>query len=250
MGIFVLISLTVLNIFISRYLYILILRDDITFQISRKNILPLFKLLSPILVKKRAYQRTLNYKYILVELITILNSILLYFALLNLSLLTILFLFISFYILSFLLTHDIIYFEIPSQTTRVLVILAILINILVIFIGQTQELFLKLGTIDNLITGVITGLIFYLIVKLTKEKGMGTGDIYLFMFIGLVFGWKLTLISITSTLLIASISGIIFTVFNKKLKNILIPLVPFITIGFLITLAFGNDISQTLFPFL
>ena len=82
---------------------------------------------------------------------------------------------------------------------------------------------------DGLSGGLILGCFFLLIVLITKEKGMGLGDVYLFILMGLLVGIKY----IYWALLITIFGAIIFSLIkNKGLKQkSKISLVPFIFLG-------------------
>lgn len=83
--------------------------------------------------------------------------------------------------------------------------------------------------VDGLSGGLILGCFFLLIVLITKEKGMGLGDVYLFILMGLLVGIKY----IYWALLITIFGAIIFSLIkNKGLKQkSKISLVPFIFLG-------------------
>lgn len=248
-------ALLLLNLLIililTRSIFIYLIRYDLNLNLSRISFIKLLVTPRTLPVKKNSFIKFLNLRYILTSLFSIPLAIFTTIFILNEGVFqSVIFTYLVTLLLIILSVNDLIYFEISASITRVLVMLAILFNILGALTNLLDFKTFALGTLDNLITGVVFSIIFYLIVRLTKEKGMGEGDIFLFMFIGLIFGWKLGLISITLTLLYASLFGLTLAILKRKFKNILIPLVPFISLGFITTLALGKEISLFLFPFL
>ncbi len=156
--------------------------------------------------------------------------------------------------LLYLAVYDIVTFSIPFALIRNLTILAIFINIAVNIVKFLSESFghplltnVRLGNIDNLISGVLFGLLIWIIVKVSKEKAMGEGDIYFVLVLGFILGWPNTLISFLATLIVGSIISILYSLYIQKFKEVLVPFVPFLVLGFIIALTFGQDIYSKLF---
>lgn len=105
---------------------------------------------------------------------------------------------------------------------------------LVLNIAHQVYLLFAQNYVDGLLGGLILGGFFLLIVLATKEKGMGLGDVYLFILMGLLVGINY----IYWALLITVFGAIIFSFvkykgFKRKSK---ISLVPFIFFGCYMTL--------------
>ena len=77
-------------------------------------------------------------------------------------------------------------------------------------------------------------------------NGMGGGDIKLYAVCGLFLGWKLTLLSLFLTSVIASVFGIILMLMKKAKdgKKTRLPLVPFIAVSNFISIFWGYDLIK------
>ncbi|MFA5886745.1 MAG: prepilin peptidase [Patescibacteria group bacterium] len=94
-----------------------------------------------------------------------------------------------------------------------------------------------------IVSALIGGAFFFIQYILTKKRGVGEGDIYLGIFLGLTFP---NLVDLVAALLIAYFSGAIvssFLVFyHRKAWQSRIALGPFLAIGAIITLIWGQEI--------
>ena len=102
---------------------------------------------------------------------------------------------------------------------------------------------------DSIIGAVVCGggmlLLIYLIELIVKKEVMGGGDIKLFAMTGLFLGIKGGLLTIILSVYVGAIYGvgtILYSKIKNKEYNSMIPYGPFISIGALITLLYGNDI--------
>jgi leader peptidase (prepilin peptidase)/N-methyltransferase len=77
---------------------------------------------------------------------------------------------------------------------------------------------------------------------LFKREGMGGGDVKLLAMIGAFLGWEAVIITIISSSLIGSITGIIMIVFKGKNFKYAIPFGPFLSLGAVITLFYKSEI--------
>jgi leader peptidase (prepilin peptidase) / N-methyltransferase len=85
-------------------------------------------------------------------------------------------------------------------------------------------------------------LFFGFLILITKGRGMGGGDLKLAVFIGLVLGFPGTLIAIMLAFLLGSLVGILLLTIGKKKFGQAIPFGPFLSIGSLAALFWGNQI--------
>jgi len=104
-----------------------------------------------------------------------------------------------------------------------------------------------LGLVDSLIGCLSGGAVFYLIALLSRG-GMGGGDVKMMAMIGAFMGWK----GVFLTTLIGSVTGsligiglMIFTGAGRKTK---VPFGPFLALGALISIFFGDIVLDWFFP--
>lgn len=259
------------GLLVSKYLFLIVIRQNDTQYYIKNNKQIAFFLLLPYLLftkiikNKDVKNRKFDWYSILTELLGGFS-----FALFCLSLYKIytevvftapeiilhLAIFLFFYIsLLYLSVYDIVTFSIPEQFVRSILFLIVLINLIIglirflyfRFSGSQVLEAIHVGYLDNLAAGIIAGLLIYLIIKLSKNKGMGTGDIDIMVILGLILGWPAILSSFFLTLIIGSIIAIIYATKAKKFHNLLVPFVPFLFLGFVIALGFGRDLVYYIF---
>lgn len=112
----------------------------------------------------------------------------------------------------------------------------------------------KISWVESLLGILLGGGSFLLIAwgyeKISKREGLGGGDIKLLGMIGAWLGVKSLLIVIVLSSLLGSIVGIGAMVFQKKDFKTAIPFGPFLALGALAYLFFGNELQAILFPVL
>jgi len=84
-------------------------------------------------------------------------------------------------------------------------------------------------------------------VLLFKQSGIGMGDVKIYAPIGLFIGWKLSLMSIWFAFFFGGLFGLLWIFIFKRDKKEMIPFAPFIVIGVLVTLFWGEGIMQRLY---
>lgn len=89
---------------------------------------------------------------------------------------------------------------------------------------------------ENLIASIILGLIFQLIVLITKEKGLGQGDVRIAIICGLLIGTSNLILWVYITVFTALIYGLILAYKKKRFKGLKIPFVPFMVLGSIVTI--------------
>ena len=187
--------------------------------------------------KCRNCNKSISARYFIVELITGISFLLIYFNYKDFN--TIVFLSILVLILIMIFFIDLENFIIPDTLNFSIMGLAILKNFLPNFNTSL------IHEINQSIIGGIVGylsiwLIIYLYKTLKKIEGMGLGDAKLMAGIGLLFGWQ----SIPFVLFVSSILGLFFVVPSliKKQKNLRteIPFGPFIILACLVYFAYGS----------
>ena len=102
------------------------------------------------------------------------------------------------------------------------------------------------GMIDlSLFTSAILAALFFLFLHLvTKGKGMGFGDIKLAFLLGLTLGFPKILVGLFTAFLTGAFGGVILIIIKNKSLKTKIAFGPFLIIGWLIALIWGEKIWQ------
>lgn len=137
--------------------------------------------------------------------------------------------FISLFMIIFV--SDIVYMIIPD---KVLIFFAVLIGI--------ERVFIPLTPWWDVIIGAIVGFSLLFFITLISKGGMGGGDVKLFFVIGLVLGWKLTILAFFLSTLYGTFFGIVGMLMGKVKKGKPFPFGPFIVLGSLTAYYFGESL--------
>ena len=199
-------------------------------------------LLSFIILKAkcRSCPAKISSKYFLVELISALSFVLIFY-LYSFSLTTLLFfiLSISFIIIFFI---DLKHFIIPNELTYPLMIIGFIKSF-----DPNLNLNLFPNALNSLIGGMFGFIIIWLIIfiykKFRNKEGMGLGDAKLLSAIGFWFGWVSIPFVIFFSSVVALLSVIPDLIKSKKNLSSQIPFGPYIIIGNIIFLAFIDQIK-------
>lgn len=194
--------------------------------------------------KCRACKVKINKMYFTVELISILSFLVIYYFFgLTITSLMLAILSIFFIIIFFI---DLKHYIIPNILTFPLMIIGFI---------KSFDPNINTSIFPNYINSLIGGIFGYLIIwsmiyfykKIKNKEGMGLGDAKLLAVIGFWFGW----ISIPFVIFISSVVALVFvapSLINKSKKmSSQIPFGPFIIIGCILYLSFGDQIKQYLF---
>ena len=98
-----------------------------------------------------------------------------------------------------------------------------------------------LGYKASLIGFIVGGGLFYAI-ALISRGGMGGGDIKMMAMVGAVMGWKAVLLVTFLGSLIGSVVGVFLMIAKGKGRKTKIPFGPFLALGALITLFYGQEL--------
>ena len=190
--------------------------------------------------KCRDCSTTIDVKYFIIELISALNFVLIFY-LFGFSSTTILFFILSigFLIIFFI---DLKHFIIPNEITYPLMMLGFLKS----FVPN-----LNLNLFPNFINSLIGGFFGYVIIwlvifiykKLRNKEGMGLGDAKLVSVIGFWFGWVSIPFVIFFSSAIALIKVIPDLIKNKKNLSSEIPFGPYLIVGCLTFLILNSQIK-------
>lgn len=134
-------------------------------------------------------------------------------------------------LLVIIVVSDLAYMLIPDR---------ILLFFLPIFI--IERFFIPLDPWWSSIVGAVGAFTLLFLIGLVSNGGMGGGDIKLFGVLGYVLGWKLILMTFMIACFTGTIFGLVSMKAGKVQKRNPIPFGPFIAIGGLISLFFGNEL--------
>lgn len=138
--------------------------------------------------------------------------------------------------LIFLAYKDFKTFEVDYYTSLILLILFSLFNTS-LFIVKGSEFGISLTEkwtyipYQNLLGAVALGAVFQLLVLLTKEKGLGQGDVRIAIICGLILGFNNLIPWLYITIFTALGYGIAIAIKRKKFKGTKVPFLPFMILG-------------------
>ncbi|MGO8988917.1 MAG: prepilin peptidase [bacterium] len=115
--------------------------------------------------------------------------------------------------------------------------------------GLLASLTVSQITFTNSLLGILLGggslfLIATVYQWLFKREGMGGGDVKLLAMIGAFLGWKAVILTILLGSLVGSIIGIILMVSKGKDFKYAIPFGPFLSLGAVIALFYGENLIR------
>ena len=193
--------------------------------------------------KCRKCKKPISSQYALVEFLSILFFVIIYFLYgITLTTLLLMVLSLSFIIIFFI---DLKHFIIPNEITFSMMVLGFVKS----FDPNLSPLF------PNYVNSLIGGLLGYGIIwsiiffykQVRKKEGMGLGDAKLFGVIGFWFGWLAIPFIIFLSSVIALLSVVPSLLKNSRTMSSQIPFGPYIIIGTLIYLFFENSFKSLLF---
>jgi leader peptidase (prepilin peptidase)/N-methyltransferase len=116
-------------------------------------------------------------------------------------------------------------------------------------VGLIASLIVRQITFFNSLAGILVGggslfLVATIYQWLFKREGMGGGDVKLLAMIGAFLGWKAVILTILVSSLVGSITGIFIMILKGKDFKYAIPFGPFLSIGAVVSLSFGENIVQ------
>ena len=107
---------------------------------------------------------------------------------------------------------------------------------------RASSLGFKASFIGSLSGFIGYSLVAYLSLKLLKKEGMGGGDIKMMAMVGGFLGWKAVILTTFLGSLSGSVAGVLLIIFRGKGRGSLIPFGPFLALGAVISLFFGQEI--------
>lgn len=103
---------------------------------------------------------------------------------------------------------------------------------------------LKSATLGAIFGYLILWTVYWLFKIITGKEGMGYGDFKLLGAIGAWFGWQLLPAVILLSSLVGAIIGIGLIIFRGKTGNTAIPFGPFLALGGIVALFFGQQLAS------
>jgi len=194
--------------------------------------------------KCRNCSNKINFQYFLVELLSGISFLAIFF-LYGISITTLLLIILSiFFIIIFFI--DLKHYIIPNELTFPLMVIGFIKS----FDPNLNQTIFP-NYINSLLGGIFGYSIIWLIIlfykKVRNKEGMGLGDAKLMAVVGFWFGW----ISIPFTIFISSVVALILVIPSllKKTKDMSaqIPFGPYIIIGCILYVSFANQIKYLLF---
>jgi len=91
-------------------------------------------------------------------------------------------------------------------------------------------------------SALLLGGFFWLLIIITRGKGMGGGDVKLAFLIGIVNGFPMNIVAIILGFVIGAVYSSILMILGRKSMKDVIPFGPFLIIGSMIAFAFGQQI--------
>ena len=145
---------------------------------------------------------------------------------------------ILFSILIFIFFYDFLYQEIHDVVMIPGILLALIFSI-------------YLGNVETALLGSAIGILFFgLQWIISKGKWLGSGDIRIGAFMGLILGWEMTLVAIMISYLLGSIYSIYLLATKQASKKTAIPLGPFLSLGTAIAFFYGEAIIDCYLNFM
>lgn len=107
---------------------------------------------------------------------------------------------------------------------------------------QRHALMITQTFLISILSGLAIGGFFWALIIITRGKGMGGGDVKLGAFIGLMLGFPQSLLAIILSFILGAVFSIFLLATGKKHFGQSIPFGPFLVLGSLIALFWGNQI--------
>lgn len=143
-------------------------------------------------------------------------------------------------ILLMILVTDTLYYVIPDTMVIALFVLTLMYRVSLVATGNMQ-------TIDFLYTVIATVLATLFFASLwffTQGKGMGFGDVKLVIPLVLLVGWHSAFLALFLAFLFGSVIGVCLLIVRRKTFGQIIPFGPFLIIGAITALIFGENLLQ------
>lgn len=110
--------------------------------------------------------------------------------------------------------------------------------------GEDILIGLGIGFWDNLLGGLVLGLIIYFFVRLNNSFGMV--DVYLIFSMGLMLGFFNSIVALILISFIGALISVLYCIRIRKVKGIKIPFAPLMLVSYVVSLGYGEEILNFL----
>ncbi len=192
------------------------------------DLIPLFSFLF-LKGKCRYCKKKISWQYPLLELLTAIIFVAI-FSFISpsffLEFILLINLFFCFSLLLVIFIYDLKHYIIPNKIIYSAIVSAFFHIVIKFFIENNSQIF-----INHIITAFLVFLFFFSIYFLTKEKGIGFGDVKYAFFLGLFLGFPNSLVALFFSFTAGAILGVILIGLKIKKRKDMIPFGPFLVLG-------------------
>lgn len=139
-------------------------------------------------------------------------------------------------VLAILFLTDLKKMLIPDRIVLPAIAISLIYLIVTAILKSTEAL------VGGILMGLLIGGFFYSLILITKGKGMGGGDVKLGALMGLGLGFPASLVAVTAAFLTGAVYAVILILLGKKRFGEHIAFGPFLVMGSLIALFWGDKI--------
>ncbi len=143
-------------------------------------------------------------------------------------------------LLLMIVAADILYYIIPDTVVAALFALTVLYRITLVTFGIMQ--------VTDFVWSVVAMLVaftfFASLWLLTKGKGFGMGDVKLVVPLALLLGWQKVFVGLFLAFLFGAVVGVTLILLRKKQFSDAVPFGPFLVLGTITALLFGQNLIQ------
>lgn len=133
---------------------------------------------------------------------------------------------------------DLLHYIIPDYTVGLLTVLTLAYRFVLVTVGIMRPVDFGLAIISSLVASSL----FFLLFLATKGKGIGFGDVKFAIPMGLLLGFPKVIVGFFMSFLVGGIVGIVLLILGKKKFGQMVPFGPFLIVGLIIALVWGNHI--------
>lgn len=152
------------------------------------------------------------------------------------------FYFFIIFIFAAIFLWDLKYMIIPNELVIVGTVGAIIFSFYEFLISKCFLLDVHCNLTSSLIGGLVVFLFFFLMFYFSKGKWIGGGDVKLGFLIGFLVGWEKVYLMLMISYILGGILAVVLIANKKKKMKSQIPFGPFLLIGCLVTLLWGERI--------